>query len=206
MSEKNFTIKLFNFKKVLLECVAGPVWMCWSRAHVVHWIVLNWQRLDKWQRQVSKFKYQVLLSESYMKGVWVYKIAVVISRQCSLCWVLKVSVVESHRLSCLCVCLWMCGHREYLIFGIFEVVPECRENLSFSILARRPHKELCLRKPVRPEDEGRSQSWDSEAVNWEWDYRAVSQKVKPRTWSNENDDQMIQHFWLQCRIFAEFSW
>ena len=26
--------------------------------------------LEKWQRPVDKFKFQVLLSESYMKGVW----------------------------------------------------------------------------------------------------------------------------------------
>ena len=28
-------------------------------------------RLDKWQRQVDKFKYQVLWSKLYMKSVWV---------------------------------------------------------------------------------------------------------------------------------------
>ena len=30
-----------------------------------------------------------------------------------------------------------------LISGIFEVVPECPEDLSLSTLARRPQKELC---------------------------------------------------------------
>ena len=52
----------------------------------------------------------------------------------------------------LSVCSWMGGQRGDLISGIFEAVPECPEDISLSILARRPHKELCPRKPARPEE------------------------------------------------------
>ena len=50
-----------------------------------------------------------------------------------------------------------------------------------------------------------SQEWDFKVVSWEWDSRAVCQKVKPRTQSSEDDDQMSQHFWWLYRILAEFS-
>ena len=52
----------------------------------------------------------------------------------------------------LCVCSWMGGQGGDLIFSIFEVAPECPEDLSLSILVWRPHKELCLWKPARPEE------------------------------------------------------
>ena len=42
-----------------------------------------------------------------------------------------------------CVCSWMGGQREDLISDIFK---ECPEDLSLSILAWRPHKELCSQK------------------------------------------------------------
>ena len=44
--------------------------------------------------------------------------------------------------------LWVTGG---IISGIFETAPECLEDLPLSILARRPHKELCPREPARPE-------------------------------------------------------
>ena len=49
-----------------------------------------------------------------------------------------------------CVCSWMGGQRGDLISGIFEAVLECPEDLSWSTLERRPHRELCLQKPARP--------------------------------------------------------
>ena len=49
----------------------------------------------------------------------------------------------------LCV-LWVAGG---IISGIFEVAPKYLEDLSLSILAQSPHKELCLREPSKP-DEG----------------------------------------------------
>ena len=57
----------------------------------------------------------------------------------------------------LCVCSWMGGQEEDLISSIFEAVLECPEDFPLYILARRPHKELWLRKLARPEekDEGR---------------------------------------------------
>ena len=61
---------------------------------------------------------------------------------------------------CVCVCVymdvcvgvcvsWVAGR---IIFGIFEAVPECLEDLPLSILARRPHKELCPREHARLEE------------------------------------------------------
>ena len=48
------------------------------------------------------------------------------------------------------VCSWMGGQKGDLISSIFESAPECPDNLFFkSILARRPHKELCPRKTAR---------------------------------------------------------
>ena len=44
----------------------------------------------------------------------------------------------------------MGGQGGDLISGIFEVALECPEDLSLSVLAQRPHKELCLRKLARP--------------------------------------------------------
>ena len=38
-----------------------------------------------------------------------------------------------------------------IIFNIFEAAPECLD-IPLSILARRPHKDLCPRKPTRPEE------------------------------------------------------
>ena len=45
---------------------------------------------------------------------------------------------------CVCVCVglcvfWVAGE---IIFNIFEAVPECLD-IPLSILAPRPHKELC---------------------------------------------------------------
>ena len=47
----------------------------------------------------------------------------------------------------LCV-LWVAGG---IILNIFEVAPEFLD-IPLSILARRPQKELYLRKPARPEE------------------------------------------------------
>ena len=71
------------------------------------------------------------------------------------------------------VCSWIGGQRGDLITGIFEVALECPEDLPLSILAWRPHRELCPRKIWRLEetDEG----WRT-AVNWEMDSEAVSQE------------------------------
>ena len=49
----------------------------------------------------------------------------------------------------LCVS-WMGGQRD-LTSSIFEVALECPEDLPFSILAQRPHKELGPQKSARPE-------------------------------------------------------
>ena len=48
---------------------------------------------------------------------------------------------------CLCV-LWGAGR---VILYIFEVAPEFLD-IPLSVLARRSHKELCPRKPTRPEE------------------------------------------------------
>ena len=40
------------------------------------------------------------------------------------------------------MCSWMGGQKRDLISGTFKAVPECTEDLSLSILARSPHKEL----------------------------------------------------------------
>ena len=45
-----------------------------------------------------------------------------------------------------------------IISGIFEATPECPEDLSLSILAGRPHKELCSRKPAKPEERAKDVS------------------------------------------------
>ena len=50
---------------------------------------------------------------------------------------------------CVVLCmLWVAGG---IIFNIFEVAPEC-PDIPLSTLAQRPHKELCLQKPMRPEE------------------------------------------------------
>ena len=50
------------------------------------------------------------------------------------------------------MCSWMSGQRGDLISGNFEAAPVCPEDLSLSTLARRLHKELCQRKPAKPEE------------------------------------------------------
>ena len=109
-------------------------------------------------------------------------------------------------------CLWMDGHGGDLISSIFEEVPECPEDLSLSILTGRPHKELCLRKPARPEekDEGqsvraRTPSWES--VGSETPKRRVRHlELGRKTQSNEDDGQMSQHVlvavWDFCRVIT----
>ena len=39
-----------------------------------------------------------------------------------------------------------------IISGIFEALPECLEDCPLSVLARRPHKELCPCEPARLEE------------------------------------------------------
>ena len=51
-----------------------------------------------------------------------------------------------------CVCLLMGGQEGDLISVIFKAALEYSEDLSLSILVRRPRKELCPRKPARPEE------------------------------------------------------
>ena len=57
----------------------------------------------------------------------------------------------------LCVRSWMGRQVGDLISGIFEAAPECQEDLSLSILARRPYKDLCPLKTCKTgsESEGR---------------------------------------------------
>ena len=50
----------------------------------------------------------------------------------------------------------MGGQRRDFIPGIFEAASKCPEDLPLSILARRPHKELCPRKPARTKDVSQS--------------------------------------------------
>ena len=54
---------------------------------------------------------------------------------------------------CVCVLLLLLAGR--ILVGIFEAAPECL-YLPFSILARTPHKELCMREPARPKE----RTWD----------------------------------------------
>ena len=67
------------------------------------------------------------------------------------------------RVGGLCV-LWAASR---IIPGIFEVALGCLEDLLLSILARKPHKELCPREPTRPKkkDEGHK-SIRSETLEW----------------------------------------
>ena len=52
--------------------------------------------------------------------------------------------------------LWVLWVASEIIFDIFEAASECREDHPLSILAQRPHKELCLCEPARPKkNEGR---------------------------------------------------
>ena len=59
------------------------------------------------------------------------------------------------------VCEWMCGFfcvsgwvAKERISGIFEAALEC----PVSILAQRPHKALCPRKPAKPEERAKDVS------------------------------------------------
>ena len=60
---------------------------------------------------------------------------------------------ERERDMCVCVCvgglcvLWVTGG---ITSGIFEAAPQCLEDLSLSILVRRPRKVLRPRKPAGP--------------------------------------------------------
>ena len=105
---------------------------------------------------------------------------------------------------CVCVCVFVGGWGADLISGIFELGPECPEDLS---LAWRPQKELCLQKPVRPEEKDEesvrgetqkqpvqsrgsdilvSQEWDSKVVSWEWRFEGES-------WYNDQMSQWWPH-------------
>ena len=65
----------------------------------------------------------------------------------------------------LSVCSWMGSQGGDLISGIFEAALKCPEDLSLSILVRRPHKELCLQKPARLEEKDKGhQSVGSETL------------------------------------------
>ena len=71
----------------------------------------------------------------------------------------------------LCV-LWVASG---IIFSIFEVVLECPEKLSLSILAQRPHKELFPHEPVRPGEKKKKKS-----------LKDIGQ-LRVRLWSRESD-------------------
>ena len=58
----------------------------------------------------------------------------------------------------LCVYSWTSDLEEDFI-SIFEAAPGCLEDVSLSILARGPHKELCMRKPARPEERAKDVSY-----------------------------------------------
>ena len=93
-----------------------------------------------------------------------------------------------------CVCSWIASQGGDLISEIFEAVPKCSEDLSLYILAR---KELCQRKPVRPEekDKGR-QSVMKETPGWSVRSETLKRRVRHselRTWgravNNEDTEQ-----------------
>ena len=60
----------------------------------------------------------------------------------------------SHIYGCICVGLCMLWVVVEIIFSIFETALDCLGDLPLSILARRPHKEPCLREPAEPEVKG----------------------------------------------------
>ena len=68
---------------------------------------------------------------------------------------------------CVCGSLYVVDGQG-IILNIFEVVSEC-VDISLSILAQRPHKELCLQKPVKLEERmtrAVREEWDSRAESW----------------------------------------
>ena len=72
------------------------------------WLTKDWTNdRDKWISLNFRFYWA-----NRTQKVYECRIAFVVSRRCSLCWVLKVSVVKSLKLSCLLVCddntSWRC--------------------------------------------------------------------------------------------------
>ena len=85
--------------------VAGPVIVnasiLWAGDLCVVWLREDWTRdRGKWISLNSDFIQRIL-----HKGRINVEITVVVSHQCSFCWVSKVYVVKSLRLSCLLVCV-----------------------------------------------------------------------------------------------------
>ena len=88
--------------------------------------------------QMDKFKFQVLLRNRTRK-VYECRIAVVVSCQCSPCWVLKVSVVGSLRLSSLLVCGDSVSRRWKWSLCLVQIVgvavwPGCRRCWRLSMM------------------------------------------------------------------------
>ena len=77
-------------------------YVCWSYEQLVCllWLTENWTNdRDKW----ISLNFRFYWSNRWQK-LYECRITVVVSRRYILCWVLKVCVVEGHRLSCLSVC------------------------------------------------------------------------------------------------------
>ena len=101
----------------------------------------------------------------------------------------------------ICVCLGMGSQGRDFIFGIFKAVPECPENFSLYTLARRPHRELCPRKPARSEEKDED-SWlvkyetprrsvrSRKAVSVE--QRASKLRVRPRSGQSGAEKQSVR--------------
>ena len=51
------------------------------------------------------------------------------------------------------------GGQISLILSIFKAASNSLEELPWSILVRRPHKELCLREPMKLEVRGDERHW-----------------------------------------------
>ena len=96
----------------------------------------------------------------------------------------------------MCVCGWM-AEKEILSSASLTGVRVSR-GIPLSTLSRSPHKELCPRKPARPEkriNDVVSQESDSEGFSLKFKPRTRGCEVRSMTLSGEDEDQMSQHLW-----------
>ena len=125
------------------------------------------------------------------------------------------------------VCVWVsvCVFRWVAKEGILSSTSLTSVRVSretpLSTLARRPHKEMCSWKPASLEEKNedsqlrvRPQSGQSKVEGQTFQklgVRLQSGQLGVRLWSmesrqsSEDNEEMSQHIWLLCGIFAEFS-
>ena len=103
-------IELFNLLRWIIiisylkACSCHGTGMCVRLScELIFMVFVNDRGLDKWLRQVDRYKFRFYLATLTQTCIDV-EIAVVVSRQRSLCWMLKVYIAESLRLSRLLLC------------------------------------------------------------------------------------------------------